>query len=292
MPNFGVSAALSLAAVQRRDLERLSTRPADHRLSAGRRDPRATTSRKAWPQGNVRRRRRLQPGLLRAARRRACRSATAANTAIGPDYHQRYLGFEVQATKRLSNRWMARVGFSTNSPSRVLRRPVDRGPGSDAVDHLAEHRWRRVRDADQRQRQERDLPASAALPVHGRRSVSVRRTGINVAGSLVVARRIRAAVLRTRSSRPIRRCPRSGCCSSIRDDNRLPGVFTLDLRGGEVIHVRQPRACADARPVQRDELVHELGRQYDTTATGATGFNQPLEIMNPRLIRLGVRFQF
>ena len=29
-------------------------------------------------------------------------------------YHQRYWGVEVSATKRLSNRWMARVGFSTN----------------------------------------------------------------------------------------------------------------------------------------------------------------------------------
>ena len=35
-----------------------------------------------------------------------------------------------------------------------------------------------------------------------------------------------------------------------------------------------------------------LGRQYDATATGATGFYNTLEIMNPRLIRLGVRFQF
>ena len=30
-----------------------------------------------------------------------------------------------------------------------------------------------------------------------------------------------------------------------------------------------------------------LGRQYDVTATGSTGFNKTLEIMNPRLIRLG-----
>ena len=35
-----------------------------------------------------------------------------------------------------------------------------------------------------------------------------------------------------------------------------------------------------------------LGRQYDVTATGDTGFDKTLEIMNPRLIRLGVRFQF
>ena len=35
-----------------------------------------------------------------------------------------------------------------------------------------------------------------------------------------------------------------------------------------------------------------LGRQYDVTATGNTGYNQPLEIMNPRLLRFGVRVQF
>jgi hypothetical protein len=35
-----------------------------------------------------------------------------------------------------------------------------------------------------------------------------------------------------------------------------------------------------------------LGRQYDATAPGSTGFNQPLEIMNPRLLRLGVRYRF
>src|SRR5262249_55166994 len=29
-----------------------------------------------------------------------------------PDYHQEYLGFETQLVKRLSNHWMARVGFS------------------------------------------------------------------------------------------------------------------------------------------------------------------------------------
>jgi len=32
-----------------------------------------------------------------------------------PDYHQIYQGVEVTATKRMSNRWMARLGFSANS---------------------------------------------------------------------------------------------------------------------------------------------------------------------------------
>jgi hypothetical protein len=31
------------------------------------------------------------------------------------DYHQRYMGFEISGVKRMSNHWMARFGFSTNS---------------------------------------------------------------------------------------------------------------------------------------------------------------------------------
>jgi hypothetical protein len=35
-----------------------------------------------------------------------------------------------------------------------------------------------------------------------------------------------------------------------------------------------------------------LGRQFDYRATGATGFNQILEVMNPRILRLGARLNF
>jgi hypothetical protein len=35
-----------------------------------------------------------------------------------------------------------------------------------------------------------------------------------------------------------------------------------------------------------------LGRQYDVTRSGATGYNQILEVMNPRIARIGARFTF
>ena len=35
-----------------------------------------------------------------------------------------------------------------------------------------------------------------------------------------------------------------------------------------------------------------LGKQYDLRLTGPTGYNQVLEIMNPRILRLGARFNF
>jgi hypothetical protein len=43
--------------------------------------------------------------------------------AVREGYSQRYLGFELSATKRLSNRWMARFGFSTNDWSESFDDP-------------------------------------------------------------------------------------------------------------------------------------------------------------------------
>ena len=39
------------------------------------------------------------------------------------DYYQRYLGFEVSATKRMADRWMMRLGFSTNDHREYLKGP-------------------------------------------------------------------------------------------------------------------------------------------------------------------------
>ncbi|MBA2303160.1 MAG: hypothetical protein H0W08_11055 [Acidobacteria bacterium] len=64
----------------------------------------------------------------------------AATTFRNRDgYSQRYLGFELAATKRLSNRWMARVGFSTNSHREYFDSPAAMTdptptPGSPNID--------------------------------------------------------------------------------------------------------------------------------------------------------------
>ena len=39
------------------------------------------------------------------------------------DYYQRYLGFEISATKRMADRWMMRLGFSTNDHREYLKGP-------------------------------------------------------------------------------------------------------------------------------------------------------------------------
>ena len=74
--------------------------------------------------------------------------------------------------------------------------------------------------------------------------------------------------------------------------SRLPGVVSFDLRVGKTVAFRGSELAFDLDVFNVLNHSTVLGRQYDITATGSTGFNQPLEIMNPRLLRLGVRFRF
>jgi hypothetical protein len=76
------------------------------------------------------------------------------------------------------------------------------------------------------------------------------------------------------------------------EEERLPGVVSFDLRVGKAFNIRDKELAFDFDLFNVLNRSTVLGRQYDVTATGSTGYNQPLEIMNPRLARLGVRFRF
>ncbi len=104
-----------MAAVHRRDLERPRPRAADHRVSARRRDPRRLRSSKARSQGNVRRARRVPPGVLRADANQACRRATAASSAIVRTITSSTSASKCRRPSGCRTSGWARVGFSTNS---------------------------------------------------------------------------------------------------------------------------------------------------------------------------------
>ena len=115
--------------------------------------------------------------------------------------------------------------------------------------------------------------------------------GINVAGSLVAREGYGMPFFETvDSADPLQ--PEKRVLLVDPRDSRLPGVATLDLRGEKTFTFgsRQLALSLDLFNVFNSSTV--LGRQYDVTTTGTTGFNQPLEIMNPRLLRFGARFQF
>jgi hypothetical protein len=210
-----------------------------------------------------------------------------------PDYHQRYLGLEIQATKRLADRWMARVGFSTNS-----HREYFDDPALAVQDPTSSTTWPNIDGGEY------------VTPTYGSGKSEIYLLlpryqftagglyqlprGIGIAGTVVARQGFgQPFFAAAETSDPL--LPEKRVLLVDPDDHRLPAVVTLDLRAEKTFTHRalgrsQLSVMLDVFNVTNAATT--LGRQYDATATGATGFNSTLEIMNPRLLRLGVKFQF
>ncbi|HUQ87659.1 MAG TPA: TonB-dependent receptor [Vicinamibacterales bacterium] len=206
-----------------------------------------------------------------------------------PDYYQQYLGLEVQATKRLSDRWMARVGFSSN-------RHTEHFTGTGGIqDPGASTTWPNI-DGGAFVTGTSGSGKSEIYLILPRYQLSASGMyqmpyGINVAGTLLAREGYGMPFFETvESADPL--LPEKRVLLVDPRDSRLPGVTTLDLRGEKVFTFggRELALSLDLFNALNSATV--LGRQYDVTTTGNTGYNQPLEIMNPRLVRFGVRFQF
>ena len=72
-------------------------------------------------------------------------------------------------------------------------------------------------------------------------------------------------------------------------ENRLPSVTSLDLRLGKEFAFNRTRFNLDIDVFNALNANTVLGRQYDLRSSAG---NNVLEIMNPRVLRLGLRFAF
>ncbi len=206
-----------------------------------------------------------------------------------PDYHQEYLGFEVQATKRLSNNWMARIGFSTNNHTEHFTGPngvID--PGASTTYPNIEGGAFVTGTSGSGKSEIYLIVPRYQLNASGLYQF---KYGINVAASLVSREGFGMPFFEPVSSAdPV--LPEKRVLLVDPRDSRLDSATTLDLRGEKAFTFgnRELSLTLDLFNVFNSSTV--LGRQYDVTATGDTGYNQPLEIMNPRLLRFGARFTF
>ena len=76
------------------------------------------------------------------------------------------------------------------------------------------------------------------------------------------------------------------------DDFRLPSVTSLDGRVEKKFMFGFAKLALDFDVFNVLNSGTVLGQQYDARLTGPTGFGSTLEIMNPRIVRLGARFSF
>jgi hypothetical protein len=206
-----------------------------------------------------------------------------------PDYHQTYQGFEITATKRMSNKWMARLGFSTNTwreyfgsangqtnPTPVMGNPnvdgglvmmASSGSGKSNI-YMVQPTYQLIANGAYQLPWDIDLGASYLLrqgyPMPWNRSTSGGFTDtLGSTKNLLLVPEV--------------------------NYGSLPAVQTLDFRVGKRIKMGKTYASIDFDVFNLVNSSTVLQRQYKYTASNYT---KPLEFMQPRIARLGLRFTF
>jgi carboxypeptidase family protein len=222
---------------------------------------------------------------------------TAANR---PDYHQRYLGLELTATKRMSNHWMARAGFATTSwneyftaaDARLDLTPSPRtstefqpfqnpGPNVDGGPVV-------VRSTGSGKSDIFLLPPKYQFSANG---LYEGPWGINVGGNLTFRQGYGEPFFRSRVNPgdPVLSAKYVLLTSGV-DQFRLDPVTSLDARVEKMFKFQKTNLAFDFDVFNLFNNATTLGLQLD--ARTATTFNTVQEIMQPRIARLGVRFFF
>ena len=233
--------------------------------------------------------------------------ASGGSRTLGnrPDYHRDFHGFEASLIKRMANRWMGRVAFTYNNPREFLDGPgavsdptktdtdvagnfsplagpqVDggayptRSSGSGKGDAFINAKWQLT--ANLLVHLPAGFEASGALfGRQGHPRPIVQRRGLGFDGPIRILSDQTAAL----------------------DTLRLPNVWNLDLRAAKNVRLGGTSfvLSADLFNVLNANTELSRGRQASSglyvKATGAGSFNRLDEILNPRVFRLGVRFQF
>ena len=208
-------------------------------------------------------------------------------------YHQQYWGWEASFIKRLSNRWMARVGYSWNdhreyftdraaaivdptptpgSPKRDGGLVITRTGGSGKSDVFF-------------------LSPKYQFIANGLYQAPL---GIHVAANLLVRQgygqpyhqEVRAHRRDPVAVKSVLLVPDVGA-------HRLPALKSFDLRVGREFRFEEVTLNVDLDWFNVLNAGTVLGRQYDLgAAPGRTGPGQTLEVLNPSLLRLGLRLGF
>lgn len=216
-------------------------------------------------------------------------------------YHQRYWGLEFSAVKRMSNKWMARFGFATNDwreyfddPSLSILDPT-RAP-APAITQAREFVGPQI-NGGLVVRKAAGSGKSNAYLVAPKFQIVANGTydgpwGINFGGNLVTRQGYAQPYFRSNvvTGDPLGR--KTVMLVDNVDDFRLPSVTSLDGRVEKKFTFGKAAVALDFDVFNILNSGTVLGNQYDARLTGPTGFGQVLEIMNPRIARLGARFFF
>jgi hypothetical protein len=210
------------------------------------------------------------------------------------DYYQRYLGFEISATKRMADRWMMRLGFSTNEHREYLKGP---GASEDPTPVFTTTDAYPNVDGGAVMTPSTGSGKSSIYMVLPKYQVIANGAyqanwGITLAGSYLMRQGFSAPYFMLSGT--------DGAGDAIAPEknvllvsdvgaNRLPTVHTFDARVSKLFAYRRLSVNVDLDMFNLFNTSTVLGRDYDLASDG---FDQVREIVNPRIIRFGVRVGF
>ena len=221
------------------------------------------------------------------------------NAQNRPDYHQRYLGFEMSATKRMSNHWMGRFGFATTSWNEYFDAPdaiadPTRSPYASSgfanltlAGPLQNGGPVVVRSSGSGKSSIYLLPPKYQLTANGLYEFP---WGINAGGNLVFRQGYGEPFYRDRvaTGDPVTNLKTLLLTNAV-DQFRLDPVASFDVRAEKMFKFGTTSLALDFDVFNLFNAATVLGYQYNARVTT---YNTVQEIMQPRIARLGVRFFF
>jgi uncharacterized protein (DUF2141 family) len=213
---------------------------------------------------------------------------TATEYVNRDGYSQRFNGFEMSATKRMADKWMARFGFSINDHREYFEGTNSR---TDPTSTLANPNI----DGGQVMRATGGSGKSGIYVVAPKYQFILTGMyqapfGINLGINMLNRQGYAMPYNRNNvaTGDPLGSNKTLLLVSDV-TDFRLPTVTSLDLRVGKEFAFGRTRANFDLDIFNALNAATVLGRQYNLRLTTA---DNVLEIMNPRILRVGVRFSF
>lgn len=205
-----------------------------------------------------------------------------------PGYSQKFNGFEVSATKRMSNNWMARMAYSMNAHREYFK-------GMDSMGDPTPSPSSPNIDGGLVVRQTSGSGKSSIYMVLPKYQFIANGSyqlpfGITAGINYLYRQGYSEPFFRSRvATGDVLSSNKSVFVLGGVDWYRLPSVHSLDVRVGKEQRIGKVRLNLDVDGFNILNLSTILGRQYDLRLTTA---NQVLEIMNPRIFRVGLRVGF